>query len=80
MQLKERHYKLTHKLWYSELCMAFRKFARSHSEIFAKYKCSVRKHIDEGICLPVLLNTKIILPLEGNLSCHGVVCETVVVM
>ena len=32
--------------------MAFRKFARSHVGIIIKYECSVRKHIEEGICLP----------------------------
>ena len=32
--------------------MAFRKFARSHVGIITKYGCSVRKHIEEGICLP----------------------------
>ena len=31
--------------------MAFRKFARSHVGIINKYGCSVRKHIEEGICL-----------------------------
>ena len=32
--------------------MAFRKFVRSHVGIITKYGCSVRKHIEEGICLP----------------------------
>ena len=54
---KERHYKLTERLihqgfWYAGLCRAFCKFVRSHADIIAKYKCSVRRHIDEGICLP----------------------------
>ena len=54
---KERHYKLTHRLihqgfWYSGLCKAFRNFARNHAGIFNKYKCSIHKHISEGICLP----------------------------
>ena len=57
VQFKLRHYTLTQKLmkqgfWYSGLCMAFRKFARSHVGIITKYGCSVRKHIEEGICLP----------------------------
>ena len=33
--------------------MAFRRLARSHVGIITKYGCSVRKHIEEGICLPV---------------------------
>ena len=57
VQFKLRHYTLTQKLmkqgfWYSGLCMAFRMFARSHVGIITKYGCSVRKHIEEGICLP----------------------------
>ena len=32
--------------------MVFKKFARSHVGIITKYGCSVRKHIEEGICLP----------------------------
>ena len=34
--------------------MAFKKFARRHAGIFSKYNCSVRKHIEEGICLPAI--------------------------
>ena len=57
VQFKFRHNTLTQKLmkqgfWYSGLCMAFRKFSRSHVGIITKYGCSVRKHIEEGICLP----------------------------
>ena len=57
VQFRDRHYRLTAKLiaqgfWYSRLCVAFKKFSRSHASIFTKYKCSVRKHIEEGICLP----------------------------
>ena len=37
---------------YTGLCMEFKRFVRSHANIFHKYKCSVRKHIEEGICLP----------------------------
>ena len=56
-RFKDRHYKLTEKLikqgfWYTGLCMAFKRFVRSHANIFHKYKCSVKKHIEEGICLP----------------------------
>ena len=34
--------------------MAFKKFARNHVDIISKYKYSVRKHIEEGICLPAV--------------------------
>ena len=52
VQFKLRHYTLTQKLMKQGLCMAFRKFARSHVGIITKYGYSVRKHIEEGICLP----------------------------
>ena len=57
VQFRDRHYMLTTKLieqgfWYSRLCAAFKKFSRSHASIFSKYGCSVRRHIEEGICLP----------------------------
>ena len=57
VQFKERHYKLTQKLirqgfWYSGLCVAFKRFTKSHASIFFKFGYSVRKHIEEGICLP----------------------------
>ena len=53
----ERHYKLTEKLIkqgfrYVELCKAFKKFAKNHLDIFSKYSCSVRRHVQDGICLP----------------------------
>ena len=54
---KNRHYKLTETLIkqgfrYNGLCIAFRRFARFHANIFHKYGCSVKKHIEDGICLP----------------------------
>ena len=63
-QFKERHYRLTQRLIqqgfrYSGLCQAFKKFARAHREVFTKYKCSVCKHIEERVCLPVILSRHI---------------------
>ena len=59
VQFRDRHYRLTAKLiaqgfWYSRFYVAFKKFSRSLAGIFAKYKCSVHKHIKEGICLPAI--------------------------
>ena len=55
----ERHYKLTSRLikqgfWYNKLCIAFKKFSLNHMDIFSKYKVSLREHIHEGICLPLV--------------------------
>ena len=61
-QFKDKHYKLTSKLMeqgfrYSELCAAFKRLTRHHKDIFSKYKCSVRRHIEEGVCLPLSVDT-----------------------
>ena len=50
----ERHYNLTVKqgFRYMALCKAFKKFAINHLNIFSKYGCSVRRHVQDGICLP----------------------------
>ena len=37
--------------WHSGLREAFRKFVRSHYDVFGK--CSVCKHNQEGVCLPI---------------------------
>ena len=54
----ERHHKLTKKLIkqgfrYVELCKAFKKFTKNHHDIFHKYGCSIKKHLQDGVCLPV---------------------------
>ena len=54
----DRHYKLTTRLiqqgfWYTKLRFTFKTFYRIHAPIFSKFNCSVCKHIEEGICLPV---------------------------
>lgn len=61
-QFNERHYRLTQRLIqqrfrYSGLCLIFKKFARAHAEVLLKYKCSICKHIEEGVCLPVVLRS-----------------------
>ena len=54
-----RHYKLTERLIhqgyrYSDLCRSFHKFAKKHLQIMNKYKRSTHKHIEDGICLPIM--------------------------
>ena len=56
-QFAGRHYKLTQRLIhqgfrYSALCIAFRKFAKKYTQVLEKYGCSIRKHIEDGVCLP----------------------------
>ena len=42
---------------YTCTCSCFKKFTRLHKDIVSKYKCSVQKHIVEGICLPLSVAT-----------------------
>ena len=58
-QFTMRHYKLTQRLIhqgfrYSSLCIAFRKFAKKHTQVLGKYGRSVRRHIEDGVCLPAM--------------------------
>ena len=58
-QFARRHYKLTQCLIhqgfrYSALCIAFRKFAKKYTQVLEKYGCSIRKHIEDGVCLPAM--------------------------
>ena len=67
----ERHHKLTKKIIkqgfrYAELCKAFKKFTKNHHDIFHKYGCSIKRHLQDGICLPVC---------DGFLSCFINVCR-----
>ena len=52
-----RHRLLTERLikqglWYSELCKFFKKFARRY---YALFGVSVRTHVHEGICIPLVV-------------------------
>ena len=58
-QFTWRHYKLTQRLIhqgfrYSTLCIAFRKFVRKYTQVLEKYGWSIRKHIEDGVCLPAM--------------------------
>jgi len=53
-----RHKLLTRRLiaqgfHYVKLCMCFKKFAKRHAALFSKYGVSVRRHVMEGICIPL---------------------------
>ena len=37
------------------LCRALKKIACNHTDIFNEYNCSVRRHIEEGICMPAIV-------------------------
>ena len=39
--------------WYNKLSISFKKFSRRHSMLFNKYAVSVKRHIREGICIPL---------------------------
>ena len=55
-----RHRLLTERLikqgfWYSKLCKYFKKFVRRYYALFSKYGVSVRTHVHEGICIPLVV-------------------------
>ena len=55
-----RHRLLTEGLikqgfWYSKLCKFFKKFVRRYYALFSKYGVSVRTHVHEGICIPLVV-------------------------
>ena len=54
----KRHRLLTERLikqgfWYNKLSVSFKQFSRRHSMLFNKYAVSVKRHIREGICIPL---------------------------
>ena len=58
-EFARRHYKLTQRLIhqgfrYSALCLTFKRFAKKFTQVLDKYGCSIRKHIEDGICLPAM--------------------------
>ena len=56
-----RHILLAERLikqgfWYSNLCKFFKKFVSRHNALFSKYGViSVRTHVHEGICIPLVV-------------------------
>ena len=59
-----RHHHLTCRLvkqgfLYDKLISSFKKFCSRYPDIFSKFKISVRKHVEEGICLPTIAIKKL---------------------
>ena len=54
-----RHHQLTSRLvkqgfLYDKLVTSFKGFCSRYPEIFSKFKVSIRKHVEDGICLPTV--------------------------
>ena len=54
-----RHHQLTSRLvkqgfLYDKLVTSFKGFCSRYPEIFSKFKVSIRKHAEDGICLPTV--------------------------
>ena len=54
-----RHHKLTCRLvkqgfLYNKLVSTFKGFCSRYPEIFSKYKVSIRRYVEDGICLPTV--------------------------
>ena len=53
---------------YSKLCKTF---SRKHRTIFNRYGVSVRQHIDEGICRPLWIISKLSKNITMNRCRHN---------
>ena len=83
----KRHQLLTERLikqgfWYNKLSISFKKFSRRHSMLFNKYAVSVKRHIREGICIPldvkpdlVLLGIVVVVNVHSVQVVVAVVCN-----
>ena len=54
-----RHHQLTSRLvkqgfLYDKLVTSFKGFCSRYPKIFSKFKVSIRKHVEDGICLPTV--------------------------
>ena len=64
-----KHHKITCRLvkqglLYHKLVQSFKKFCTRYPEIFFKFKVSIRKHVEDGICPPTVAISK----LTGKIS------------
>ena len=60
-----RHKLLTERLvrqgfWYNKLCITFKKFARRYNVLISRYGVSIRDHVTEGICIPLVAKPDLI--------------------
>ena len=48
--------------WYNKLCITFKKFARRYNVLYliSKYGVSIRAHVTEGICIPLVAKPDLI--------------------
>ena len=46
--------------WCNKLCITFKKFARRYNVLISKYGVSVRAHVTEGICIPLVAKPDLI--------------------
>ena len=70
-----RHKLLTERLvrqgfWYNKLCITFKKFARRYNVLISKYGVSIRAHVTEGICIPLVAKPDLI----RNVTIRGCGC------
>ena len=54
---------------YNKLSVSFKKFSRRHPMLFNKYAVSVKRHIREGICIPLDVKPDLV----RNISLLGIV-------
>ena len=77
LNFKTRHLRLTSRLiqqgfWYDKLCTCFKKFSKRYRSLFVKFDVGVKRHIQQGICLPIVkfpLNKHVMI--RGRRSNHS---------
>ena len=76
-----RHKLLTRRLiaqgfLYDKLCVYFKKFARKHINLFSKYGVSMKRHVLEGICIPLEVRHDLCRHVDTGVRGHrGVVSQ-----
>ena len=59
-----------HVYTYVHVHVSFKKFSRRHSMLFNKYAVSVKRHIREGICIPLDVKPDLVRNITTrNLGC-----------
>ena len=71
-----RHKLLTERLvrqefWYNKLCIISKKFARRYNVLISKYGVSIRAHVTEGICIPLVAKPDLIRNVTFGGCGHG---------
>ena len=57
---------------YSNLCRSFYKFAKKHQRVVDKYNYTIRRHIEDGVCLPAMISRHVSCRLSIYVICLSI--------